>query len=288
MNKDEKFYFKKKMAQTANKTVRGALTYSILVLGSLLLIGTVLDLGSFSMFSQYADTIHKFNEGIFYSCIGLICVVLGLERALDIARIEGTLEKQNEILESIDMHITEYRQYKLLETYHDIYNISLQLVEKASTNIRSVVYANSPKAPDSWNERVADLLKAKADAGFPVQFDIVICINPEDITEQFIEASERRFQMFKDKGADMYFHRYIQYQEKTIGQDCFIVDDKYLIVSFPTILSNKTQKALFFENQEDTVRQFINWFNSYAMFEALSIKTVIKNVRMKKNELSKN
>ncbi|MBK8450415.1 MAG: hypothetical protein IPL42_10475 [Saprospiraceae bacterium] len=282
----DKSIIKAQMTQTTNKSLRGLLSLSILFMGSLLLIGTILDQLGGTLFQSYEEIIHKFNEGIFYSCIGLICVVLGLERALDIARIDNTLEKQNGILESIDAHISEYRQYKLLETYHDIYNISLQLIEKTRSNIRSVVYANSPKAPDSWNERVAEILKNKHDAGFPVQFDIVICINPEDMNEQFIEATERRFQIFKNYGSDIFFHRYVQNMEKTIGYDCLILDDCHLILSFPTILSNKTQKAVFFENQVDTVSQFINWFNSYAMFEAISMKTAIKNIKLKQKDFS--
>jgi hypothetical protein len=271
---------KERIEKSTHNSTRRFLTISILLLGILLVLGTILDLGAFSLFHQHQENIHKFVSIIFYSCIGLLCIIIGLERALDIGRIDKTLERQLDTLNSIDNHISQYRQYKLLENYHDIYNISLQLIEKASSNIRSVVYANSPKAPDSWNEKVAELLKSKADAGFPVQFDIVICINPEDMNDNFINSTERRFQIYKDRGADIYFHRYIQYMEKTIGQDCLIIDEKYLIISFPTILSNKTQKAIFFENQHDTVRQFINWFNSYAMFEAVSIKTAMKNLKL--------
>lgn len=283
MIKTERSQIKKKLFTTVNASLRGLLSYSILLLGILLLLGTILDQASSSIFQQYADQIHKFNEGIYYSCIGLICVVLGLERALDISRIDQALENQNEILNSIDTHISTYRQYKFIESYHEIYNLSLQLTERAKTNIRSVVYANSPKAPDSWNEKVAEILRRKSDAGVPVQFDIVICINKEDINQQFIEATERRFKIFQDQGSDIYFHRYVQFMEKTIGYDCFIIDDTDLILSFPTILSNKTQRALFFENQSDTVNQYINWFNSYAMFEAISMKTALKNAKASLN-----
>ncbi|HMG16595.1 MAG TPA: hypothetical protein VK590_14155 [Saprospiraceae bacterium] len=269
--------FKKSIEKSTHSSTRRFLTLSILLLGAFLVIGTILDMGAFTIFKEYEEIVHKFISVIFYSCIGLLCIIIGLERVLDITRIDQTLNKQTDILQSIDSHISQYRQYKFIENYNDIYNSSLQLIESTTTNIRSVVYANSPKAPDSWNEKVASILKAKSDAGTPVQFDIVICINPEDINEQFIESSERRFQLYKDKGADMYFHRYIQNMERTIGLDCIIIDDKSLIVSFPTILSNTTQKALLFENQPDTIKQFINWFNSYAMFEALSYKTIVKN-----------
>ncbi|HRG68824.1 MAG TPA: hypothetical protein PLS73_08250 [Saprospiraceae bacterium] len=298
--------FKLGTSKFRHSATRSVLTYSIIIVGTLLLLATIIDILPIGLLAGYEELQSQVSKALFYSCLGLICMILGLERALDISRIETTLDYQNQTLEkttiqieesfinqdkilnSIDKHISEFKQYKLLENYHDIYNNSLLLIEKASSNIRSVVYANSPKAPDSWNETVAGLLKSKADAGFPVQFDLIICMTHEDMNEHFISATEKRFEIYKSRGADMYFHRYIQFMEKTIGQDCLIVDDKNLIISFPTIFSNRTQKALLFENQQETVVQFINWFNSYAMFEALSFKNALKMYSLKnKVNLSK-
>ena len=267
---------RKTIEDSRQKSVQNFLTYTILTLGVLLFVGTFLDSLSLDMFEAYSKQIEQFTDALFYSCIGLLCVVIGFERLLDLSKLENALHRQTEILDSIDEHISGFRQYKLLETYQDIYNVSIRLFEQSENHVRSVVYANSPKAPDSWNEKVADILKAKSDAGMPAQFDIVINMNPDDFNASFMEATDRRFKIFQDQGADIYFHRYIQFMEKTIGLDCLIVDNKHLIVSFPTILSNRTQKAILFENQEELVSQFINWFNSYAMFEAMSYKTLVK------------
>ncbi len=267
---------RKTIEDSRQKSVQNFLTYTILTLGVLLFVGTFLDSLSLDMFEAYSKQIEQFTDALFYSCIGLLCVVIGFERLLDLSKLENALHRQTEILDSIDEHISGFRQYKLLETYQDIYNVSIRLFEQSENHVRSVVYANSPKAPDSWNEKVADILKAKSDAGMPAQFDIVINMNPDDFNASFMEATDRRFKIFQDRGADIYFHRYIQFMEKTIGLDCLIVDNKHLIVSFPTILSNRTQKAILFENQEELVSQFINWFNSYAMFEAMSYKTLVK------------
>ncbi len=266
----------KNIQTSRQKSVRNFLTYTIIILGILLFAGTFLDSLSLDMFEGYSKQIEQFTDALFYSCIGLLCVVIGFERVLDLSNLEHAMNRQTEILESIDDHISGFRQYKLLETYQDIYNVSIRLIEQSENHIRSVVYANSPKAPDSWNEKVADILKAKSDAGMPAQFDIVINMNPDDFNPTFMEATDKRFKIYQDRGADIYFHRYIQFMEKTIGLDCLIIDNKHLIVSFPTILSNRTQKAILFEHQDDLVEQFINWFNSYAMFEAMSYKTLVK------------
>lgn len=292
-------YLKERSAGFRQKATRSFLTYSIILVGVLLLMVTILDFIPLPFLEGYEQLQTKITSGLFYSCLGLICIILGLERALDIARIEESLYNQNKVLSeykeegsklmkqhndllsSIDQHISGYRQYKLLDNYTEIYNLSLQLALKAQTNIRSVVYANSPKAPDSWNTDIAKILKAKADSGNPVQFDVVVCINQEDFNSQTIEQFDKRFQLYKNEGAEKYHHRYFQFMEKTIGLDCFIIDDMYMILSFPLILSNKTQKAILLENQKETITAFNNWFTSYAMFESLSFNNAVKMYNFK-------
>lgn len=273
----------------------------MIIMGFLLVLASIIECLPKEMLLGYDKLLKEFKSDLFYSCLGLICIILGLERALDFSRIEEALQSQTKVLNeiselgakysdqqfkllgSIDQHVSGFRQYKLLDNFNEIYNLSLQLALKAQTNIRSVVYANSPKAPDNWNSEIAKILKSKADSGNPVQFDLVICINQDDFNEQSINQFEKRFELYREQESEKYHHRYFQFMEKTIGLDCFIVDDEYMIISFPVILSNRTQKAILLENQKETIAAFISWFNSYAMFESLSYNNALKMYNIKKN-----
>lgn len=140
--------FKLGTSKFRHSATRSFLTYSIIIVGTLLLLATIIDILPIGLLAGYEELQSQVSKALFYSCLGLICVILGLERALDISRIETTLDYQNQTLEkttiqieksfinqdqilnSIDKHISEFKQYKLLENYHDIYNNSLLLIEK--------------------------------------------------------------------------------------------------------------------------------------------------------------
>jgi hypothetical protein len=92
-----------KIEHQRHNWVRRILTGTLFTVGGLLVIGvifgTVLDMGAFAQFAQYKLQIHHFVETIFYSCIGLVCLVLAFERALDLNKIDSTLDNQNKVLE---------------------------------------------------------------------------------------------------------------------------------------------------------------------------------------------
>lgn len=268
-----------KIEHTQHSSVRRFLTIAVIILGILLVVGTILDLGAFTIFTQNeadSERLEKFIQTIFYSALGFVCLILGLERALDMTKIDKTLAHQNKVLGSIDRHISQYRQYKLLNTYQEIFDYSINLIRECNAHVRTVVYASSPKAPDNWHNEVADILLYKAKSGKPIQYEIVFCVNPEDLTPQFFEAAEKRLECYRTNGVMNYVHFYFQFMEKTIGTDCIIIDDKHLMVTFPTILSNMTQRGFLFENQREAVTDYLNWYISYAKFEAISMKTARK------------
>lgn len=261
-----------------HNSIRRFITIMVFCLGVLLVIGTLLDLGAFMLFHNHHHTLEKFIEAIFYSALGFVCLIIGLERAVDLSNITNTVDRQTQTLEKIDEHLLQFRKYKLIHSYHEIYDRSILLIEKCNHHIRTVIYASSPKAPDSWNERVAEILSNKAKAGNPIEMEIIFCMNPEDLTTQFIEAMEKRLEPYKKWNSIKYVHMYFQFMEKTIGNDSFIIDEEHLLITFPTILSNITQKGFLFEHQPETVKPYVNWFNSYAKFEALSLKSAKKQI----------
>lgn len=288
-----------RVARVIKSLKRGFLTYSLIIVGILIIGASAIEYFPIGALTEHEETIKQAKIDLFYSCLGLICLVLGMERAVDVAKVQTAIEDQNKVLDqlktdlqnalggnqnllhSIDEHLSRFNQYKLLESYEEIYTTSLKLMQGAKTNIRSIVYANSPKAPDDWNQRVAKILRDKADNSTPVQFDIVICMNRDDFTAPFIERTNQRYDLYKAEGVESFFHRYLQFMERPIGFDCLIIDNHHMIMSFPLIVSNKTQKAILMMNQQDTITNFVNWFNSLVMFEAISFNNAVKLTQTK-------
>jgi len=269
-----------------HRVIRRFLTWTILLLGIFLIIGTFLDFSAFSQLQAWRTDIHKFTEAIFYSCIGFICIVLGLERALDIGRIDNTLKIQVKILRDIENYLKSFRQFRYLEENEDIYVASIKLIEKTETKMRALIYANQPKAPEWWNEKIASILKEKSEKGKPIQFDIVICVKPSDLSIDFFKIADARFEIYTQKGVSNYFHRYIHEMKKTIGHDCLIIDDKHFIINFPTIQTNSTQKGLLFENQPVVTRELLNWYDSFVFTDFIpydELKRDFTKKQIKKN-----
>jgi hypothetical protein len=129
IEKAQKEFVRKKR----RKGIRHFLTYSLLILGAILIsalvVGTILDLGAFARFSEYKDEVHEFTKAIFTSCVGLLCLVLGFERLFDFDNIESTLEKQNETLET--------QNTRFESSTNTLTNLS-QAVQQASIDSKSL------------------------------------------------------------------------------------------------------------------------------------------------------
>ncbi len=272
--------------ETRHKTVRRILTGTILVLGVLLVIGTILDFSAFSQLKYWQETIHKFTEAIFYTCIGFICIVLGLERALDISKIDKTLKNQTDLLTNIENHLKSFNQFRYLKEYIDIYTASIGLIEKTQTKMRALIFSNQPKAPDWWNDKVASILNEKTSKKMPIQFDLVICVKPTDISEEFFKNADQRFAIYSKNNVEKYFRRYVHEVKNLVGHDCLIIDDQHFIINFPTTNTRYPQTGMLFENQNQVAKKLSSWFDEFVSKDAVAYE-VLKQEYMKKNDCKK-
>ena len=96
--------------------------------------------------------------------------------------------------------------YRFLTNNEEIYTESIPLLDKTKSRIRALIYANGPKAPVDWNNNLAKLLATRHKSKKPVQFDIVVCIKPDQIDDGFFKRTDERLKPFIDKGVIKYFH----------------------------------------------------------------------------------
>lgn len=106
----------RKLKTKRHRVARWVLTWTLITLGIFLVVGTILDFAAFSILKSFKVDINHFTSLLFTSCVGLLCFVLGLERKIDLDKIESTLEKQNETLEIQDKYL-EKSTNKLTELF---------------------------------------------------------------------------------------------------------------------------------------------------------------------------
>ncbi|HEY1112420.1 MAG TPA: hypothetical protein VGE66_02630 [Chitinophagaceae bacterium] len=267
------------LSHTRRQAQRRILTIIIMGLGILLIIGNILDLGAFTFLAPWQESIHKFTQVIFFSCIGFIAIMLGLERALDLDRIDKALERQTRLLREVNTSLKSFHEFRYLESYNDIYQTSIQLIEGTHSRLRLLMYTNKPKAPDWWTERVAEIMQENMRRSNPLLFDVVVCVDEDNLSEENIASAEQRYAVFDQKGVGPFFKFHFHRMHKNVGIDCLIIDDRHLIIHFPTITYNIPQRGLLLENQPDVVREWVTWFDNFAISGSLSFPELVASFR---------
>lgn len=109
------------------------LTWMLLVTGAALIIGVITtaiaDTGAFAQYLGKADKFRPYTEALFMSCVGLLCLVLGLERKLDISGIEDSISEQKNALLAQNSHFDESKEQlaEISKTMINIHELTLKI-----------------------------------------------------------------------------------------------------------------------------------------------------------------
>lgn len=137
----------KEIKHIRNKFKNNVLTYTFIIIGTVLVLGvvlsTLLDLGAFSQLEPFKAQIHHTVQALVYSCIGLVCLGIGIERMADLGKLEDTLEHQNSTLDKqnilIEAQTKEFKEIHCkLDNIHslsDKINIQTDIIGQM-TNVR--------------------------------------------------------------------------------------------------------------------------------------------------------
>lgn len=124
---ERKNYIKRKQ-----KSSRRIQNMSLYIVGGLLVLGiiasNILSLELFKEFANLKNIIDKINTGLFSGAIGILLIILGLERSLDFSNIENTLEYQHSILNDIKINLTTQTKY-FQDTEAKLDNLESQITE---------------------------------------------------------------------------------------------------------------------------------------------------------------
>ena len=120
----------------------------------------------------------------------------------------------------------------------------------------------------------------------PIQFDLVICVKPTDISEEFFKNADQRFAIYSKNNVEKYFRRYVHEVKNLVGHDCLIIDDQHFIINFPTTNTRYPQTGMLFENQNQVAKKLSSWFDEFVSKDAVAYE-VLKQEYMKKNDCKK-
>lgn len=125
------------------------------------------------------------------------------------------------------------------------------------------------KSATSWTETVAKRLREAKDLGNTVTFRSVIAVNLEQLPSTFVNDIDERAKIYEELGVQGQTELYLLDQRPPVGIDFVTIDDRSLMLILPPpIGENKNQvyRAIAFENREDLVRDYVQYFDNSIMF----------------------
>ncbi len=204
--------------------------------------------------------------------VSFLTVAVALERVTQLGKMADGIDKVLTVheesqcayvagVQEIRRIIERHLQVGLLTNYDDIYDRSEELIGEAEEIIRGTAFS-APSVPRDYVEAIAERAQAARERNAPIEYRVIVGIGASGVSREKRRFVETRQEAFARYGVSEYLS--IGTITMPTGLDLLIVDDKHLIIAFPTLgVSPDLRCGLVFVNHAQLVSQIARWYDEH-------------------------
>jgi hypothetical protein len=236
-----------------------ALTYLLLTLTGLL--GVVIALADFV---GWTDSItEKRSISLVLVTVGVLAVAVGLERAIRFKDIDEQLGRFERLFAS-------HLGCRYYEGHDESYNAAIELCATAQKHVRTLIIGRT--APEKWASAVSERLRESKDAQKPIKFQVTVAFNFNGIDHSFIEAFERRLEIYRKKGVEHLMTLRLLDLNRPLGFDLLIIDRQHVFLGVPSVADEQfLTRAIVFEYQDKLANELVDWYDQVLVRSAVTV-----------------
>ena len=232
------------------------LTYLLLTLSGLL--GIVIALADF----VDLEITGKDRLSLVLVTVGMLAFSVGLERVIRFRDIDEQLARFERLFAS-------HLGCRYSEGHDESYTAAIELCATAQQHIRTLIIGRT--APENWAEAVSERLRKSKEVNKPVKFQVTVALDVNRIDQPFIEALERRLEIYKRKGVDRLMTLRILNLNRPLGFDMLIIDRQHVFLGVPSVADEQfLRRAIVFEHQEKLANELVDWYDQMVVQSALT------------------
>jgi hypothetical protein len=221
-----------------------------------------------AFFANFSGTVKKFREGdpatLTFILATILLAAYGFERYVNATQLDQRLS-------GIEKQLSTVVGGQFANNYNDIYRSAAKICGTLEGKLRVIVASAGPKAPVYFAETVAQRLKERKEAGYPISFEAVLVLNTALIADldALQKAMRDRSALYEKYGVKDIVHVYVIEANPILNFDVLVVDRNHAQIGFSMQKEGKTlESAIMFENQPKIASDFADWFDGFVLPKA--------------------
>lgn len=246
------------------------------------------DILSLSATEPHDKILHFIN--IILGVVSFLLLSIGLERRTWLEKvyqksqdIDAQLTKVQDQMERLVQVSSRSIGTRYLHNAKEVYDTVARLFPQAQQHVRVVnTVVSGPKTPVELIHSIAETLKLRKNIGNPIRYDVVIALDPSNISSDFVQSMQDRAKIFKDNGVFDCYSAYILESKIHNFFDVLIIDNTHLGIGITRHeRALDLSGAILFENQPEVSSQLAIWFDRVIIPHSVPFEEWSKKPRLK-------